>query len=82
MRRRSLPVLRYPIASSRYRKPRSVAGRRKRGNTALQVYISIAIHVQFQATYVTVRMEAKKLAIDELTAWSEPAKEVSMVSIS
>ena len=33
-------------------------------------------------TDATVRIAAKKLARDELTAWREPAKEESIVSIS
>jgi len=38
MRLRSLPVLRYPMAISRYRRPRMNAGNKKYGNTTLQLH--------------------------------------------
>ena len=71
MRRRSRPVLRYPIASSRYPKPMKKAGTKKAGKTTL------LSHVMFNDTvkliykvdaHATTMIDAKKPAREELTA--------------
>jgi len=57
------------------------AGMRKPGKMILET-IGQGFELKQKRTDTTVRIVAKKLARDELTAGSEPAKEESIVSIS
>lgn len=60
-----------------------MAGIRKYGKTTLFADINQSddIHSE-KKTDATVMIAAKKPASEELTAWSEPAKEESIVSMS
>jgi len=57
------------------------AGMRKPGKMILET-IGQGFELKQKRTDATVRIVAKKLARDELTAGSEPVKEESIVSIS
>ena len=59
------------------------AGIRKYGKTTLIIDISRTDDAILETkTHATVMMAAKKPASEELTAWREPAKEESIVSMS